>query len=145
MDKDPQSRLLVNDGSGNYRDETAARLPAHTFSSWAGTVVDFNGDGAPDLLVGAIQVPGFVPLQLRAWQNDGKGKFSDVTLSMVPGITVGRNWSMGKGDLDGDGKDDLLIGGWGTQARLLLSGIKAHQASLPPVPKLAPPKKKEIP
>ena len=137
-DKDPQTRLLINDGSGRYRDETAARLPAHTFSSWAGTVVDFNGDGAPDLLVGAIQVPGFVPLQPRAWQNDGKGNFSDVTLSVVPGITVGRNWSMGKGDLDGDGKDDILIGGWGTQARLLLSGIKTHRSSLLPVPKLSP-------
>lgn len=136
--KDPQTRLLVNDGKGNYRDETAQRLPKHTFSSWAGTVVDFNGDGAPDLLVGAIQVPGFVPLQLRAWQNDGKGNFRDVTLDVVPGVTVGRSWSMGKGDLDGDGKDDVFIGGWGTQARLLLSGIKQHGATLPPVPKLAP-------
>ncbi|MEW7847933.1 VCBS repeat-containing protein [Massilia aurea] len=137
-DKDPQTRLLVNDGKGNYRDETAARLPAHTFSSWAGTVVDFNGDGAPDLLVGAIQVPGFVPLQPRAWQNDGKGKFTDVTADVLPGVTVGRSWSMGKGDLDGDGKTDVLIGGWGTQVRLLLSNIKAHGATLPPVPKLEP-------
>lgn len=121
-DKDPQTRLLANDGNGRFRDETAERLPAHTFSSWAGTVVDFNHDGHPDLLVGAIQVPGFVPLQLRAWQNDGKGHFRDVTPAVVPGITVGRSWSMGQGDLDGDGRPDVLTGGWGTQARLLLTG-----------------------
>lgn len=120
-DKDPQTRLLVNDGTGHFRDESAQRLPSHTFSSWAGTVVDFDGDGHPDLLVGAIQVPGFVPLQLRAWRNDGTGHFSDATAEVVPRITVGRSWSMGQGDLDGDGGTDVLVGGWGTQARLLLS------------------------
>ncbi|KRE12020.1 hypothetical protein ASE63_20080 [Bosea sp. Root381] len=137
-DKDPQTRLLINDGKGGFRDETDQRLPKHRFSSWAGTVVDFNGDGAPDLLVGAIQVPGFVPLQLRAWQNDGRGKFTDVTLDVVPGITVGRSWSMGQGDLDGDGKPDVLIGGWGTQARLLLTDIKGYRSSLPPIRELKP-------
>lgn len=137
-DNDRQTRLLVNDGKGRFRDETAERLPQHRFSSWAGTVIDFTGDGAMDLLVGAIQVPGFVPLQLRAWQNDGRGKFSDVTLDAVPGVTVGRSWSMGQGDLDGDGKADVLIAGWGTQARLLLTDIKAYQASVPPVVQLKP-------
>lgn len=137
-DKDPQTRLLVNDGKGRFRDETATRLPGHTFSSWAGTLVDVDHDGDLDLLVGAIQVPGFVPLQLRAWRNDGKGNFTDATLEVVPGITVGRSWSMGQGDLDGDGKADVLVGGWGTQARLLLSDIKGYQERLPRRESLAP-------
>ena len=138
--KDPQTRLLVNDGQGRFRDESAARLPAHRFSSWAGTVIDFDGDGHKDLLVGAIQVPGFVPLQLRAWKNDGKGHFTDVTLAAVPQSTVGRSWSMSQGDLDGDGKPDVLIGGWGTQVRLLVTNKGAYYKSLPPFRKLTPKK-----
>jgi hypothetical protein len=140
-DKDPQTRLLVNDGSGRYVDETEQRLPSHRFSSWAGRVVDFNNDGSPDLLVSAIDVPGFVPLQVRAWQNDGTGRFTDVTKTVMPGITVGRGWSMGKGDLDGDGKDDVAVGGWGTQARLLLTDVKGYQNSLPPHEEIQPTRK----
>lgn len=136
--KDPQTRLLINDGNGRYRDETSGRLPSHTFSSWAGTVIDFDGDGDQDVLVSAIQVPGFVPLQLRAWRNDGKGRFEDATLAVVPSATVGRFWGMAQGDLDGDGKADVLIGGWGSQVRMLLTDIPRYMRSLPAIRRLTP-------
>jgi len=119
-DKDPQARLLVQDASGRFVDETAVRLPANRFSSWGGTVMDFNGDGHSDLIVGAIAVPGFRPLQVRAYANDGSGRFRDVTAATIPATVTGRSWSMAVGDVNGDAIDDLFIGGWGTQARLLL-------------------------
>jgi hypothetical protein len=130
-DRDPQARLLIQQSDGTFRDETKARLPAHAFSAWGGQVIDFDQDGAPDIVVGAVQVPGFVPLQLRAWRNDGTGHFTDVTLTAMPNSVVGRHWSMAVGDLDGDKRDDLLAGAWGTQARLLLSDRAAAQAALP--------------
>ena len=119
-DKDPQARLLINKGRGRFRDETQARMPSNRFSSWGGMVMDFNHDGHPDMIVGAIDVPGFKPLQLRAYANDGKGRFADVTEIVMPAPAIARSWSMAKGDVNGDGILDLFVGSWGTQARLLL-------------------------
>ena len=118
-DKNPQTRLLLNDGKGYFKD-ASHRLPQHRFSSWGGMVIDFNRDGAPDLVVSAIDVPGFHPLQVRAWQNDGAGNFSDVSAQVIPAQSQGRSWSMAQGDVNGDGIPDLYIGSWRDQPRLLL-------------------------
>lgn len=118
-DKDPQMRILMNNGTGKFTDETNTRLPYNTFSTYEGIIIDLNQDGAMDVVVGPVQIPGFVPLQFRAYINDGKGHFTDKTLEYIPSESVGLGWGMSKGDVDGDGKDDLFLGGWGTQARLL--------------------------
>lgn len=120
-DFNPQTRLLIQNAAGRFVDETAERLPAHRFSSWGGRVVDFDADGHPDLILSAIAVPRFEPQQARAWRNDGTGRFEDVTETVIPAETVSRGWSMDAADLDGDGVADLFIGGWRSQARLLLS------------------------
>jgi hypothetical protein len=119
-EKDPTARLLINDGKGNFKDETAKRIPSQKLSSYSGTIVDFNHDGYGDIILSAVKTPPFEAAQVQALQNDGKGVFTNVTSKVIPAITVGRGWGIAVGDVNGDAVLDLMIGGWGSQVRLLL-------------------------
>lgn len=120
LEKDPNARLLINDGKGNFKDETAKRIPKQDYSTYAGAIIDFNHDGHPDVILSAIKIPPFQAMQVQALENDGKGIFKLATSEVIPASTVGKSWGIAVGDVNGDGKQDLFIGQWGTQARLLL-------------------------
>lgn len=123
-DKNPQARVLINDGQARFTDETAQRMPTYKFSTYSARELDFDHDGHIDLLLSAVAVPGFSEERLRAFRNDGKGYFNDVTEEILPQSVVGRNWNITVGDLNGDGVADAFIGGWASQGRLLLGKTK---------------------
>lgn len=122
--RNPQVRILINDGKGRFADETAARMPPNTFSSWDGGYLDFDADGDLDLIVCAIKVPDFTGLPAKAYRNDGKGKFTDATADVMPAGVTGRLWDVEVADLDRDGALDVFMGAWGTQAMLMLGTVK---------------------
>lgn len=68
-------RLLINDGTGRFADETAARLPDIRQRTLDIDLVDLDRDGDPDLLAGNIQSG----IGLQALLNDGRGTFREAT------------------------------------------------------------------
>ncbi|MBI2402501.1 MAG: VCBS repeat-containing protein [Gemmatimonadetes bacterium] len=108
-----RDRLYTNDGQGNFG---RARDALPEFFANGGCVVpgDFNGDGHVDLFVGSRVVSrqyGVIPRSYLL-QNDGTGRFLDVTLAKAEALgAAGMVSSAAWVDYDGDRQLDLVVVG----------------------------------
>jgi enediyne biosynthesis protein E4 len=106
-------RLYLNDGRGNFQRARGA-LPNIFENGSCVAVGDFNGDGYPDLFIGSRVVSksyGIIP-RSHLLENDGTGRFTDVTLEKAPGLSeAGMVSSAVWIDYDHDGKLDLVVVG----------------------------------
>ena len=106
-------RLYLNDGHGNFKRARDA-LPNIFENGSCVAVGDLNGDGRPDLFIGSRVVSksyGMIP-RSHLLENDGTGRFTDVTLEKAPalseaGMVSSATWI----DYDHDGKLDLVVVG----------------------------------
>ncbi|MDQ3519401.1 MAG: VCBS repeat-containing protein [Gemmatimonadota bacterium] len=112
-DEPLRDRLYVNDGKGNFRRSVDA-LPDLFDNGSCVVPGDFNGDGFVDLFVGSRVVSrsyGLAP-KSRLLENDGTGRFVDVTLKKAEGLSeAGMVSSATWMDYDNDGKLDLIVVG----------------------------------
>lgn len=109
-------RLYINDGHGNF-ELSKHRLPFKEYISTSMVkAADFNNDGFIDLFVGERFHPFYYGIGGRGYifQNDGTGKFTDVTSNVLPaladlGMVTDAAWM----DINGDGFNDLVVvGDW---------------------------------
>src|SRR5881628_2730424 len=103
----------LNDGHGNFRRAKDA-LPDFFENGACVVPGDFDGDGHPDLFVGSRVVSRGYGLSPRSHllQNDGTGRFTDVTLDKAPALSLaGMVTSAVWLDYDHDGALDLIVVG----------------------------------
>jgi len=107
INNDSQNRLLINDGSGNFTDETASRLPIGLYADNDGAFGDVDGDSDLDIVIGCAAIAG---CQNRLLINDGTGVFADETLLRMPSmIDTSPEIELGISDVDGDGDLDIVV------------------------------------
>lgn len=106
-------RVFINDGKGNFSFAMNALPPIGENTSTL-AIHDVNGDGYPDIFVGASIVTGDYGASPKSYLlvNDGKGRFRDMTETYF-----GKDFSAGMiqkaiwADLTGDGNKELVLAG----------------------------------
>ena len=111
-----QDKLYVNDGKGNFTEDTAA-LPINYTSKFCVRAVDYDKDGDLDLFVSGRVDPKNYPKAVSSFifRNDSKNghiKFTDVTESVAPALkNIGMVTDASFTDFNNDGWPDLILTG----------------------------------
>jgi enediyne biosynthesis protein E4 len=108
-------RLYINLGNGSFQDRTLASGLGGIEGIVNGAIlVDVNGNGALDLLLGGVRLdtnPEAPQTPIRLFLNDGSGQFSEATATS--GLRSDSDaHSMALADIDGSGRLDLFVAYW---------------------------------
>lgn len=103
-------RVYLQSGKDGHRLFTlTGETAGEGFGTSASVAGDMDGDGIPDLIVGAWQYSVHANSAGRAYLHSGKdGRLLKTYTCRIPGDTFGFD-AVGMGDVDGDSTADLLI------------------------------------
>lgn len=110
-----EARFFLNDGTGRWSLDArnASALPEGALVSGA-VFSDLDADGDPDLVLATDWGP------VRILENQAGG-FRDVTDARGLGAHVGRWNGVATGDLNEDGRPDLVVSAWGENTEAALN------------------------
>jgi hypothetical protein len=102
-------QILINNGDGTFRDETATRQPQDTHAQSLDyiknlTLADLNGDGAPDILTETVVPPNGDPVDDAVYLNDRNGYFRRLS-GGFPFLDFHAHALVG----EGDGRRDVFL------------------------------------
>lgn len=111
--KTPNSYLLINDGKGNFTDDTDKLAPElrHAGMTTDALWIDYDRDGDTDLIVSGDWMP------IKVFENQNN-KLADATAQSGLSKTNGFWSALAAADVDNDGDMDLLAGNLGTNTKL---------------------------
>ncbi|MGE3166823.1 MAG: FG-GAP-like repeat-containing protein [Planctomycetota bacterium] len=111
-------RLMINDGTGHFANESMARLPAMNLGGSHCSFGDVDNDGDLDMWLTNGGSNRFGSGQPQLWTNDGAGFFTNETTSRLPLVGVAQQLDSIFGDIDGDFDLDMVAGNRGSNSKL---------------------------
>ncbi len=117
-----QQRLYVNDGAGNFTDDSAARLPGMVVTAAGCAYGDVDQDGDLDLCFNDELSNG----QLKLCLNDGSGTFTNVTATHVAAAPKSNQQDIVLCDVDNDWDLDIVNGGKSTGQQIFFNDGSGH-------------------
>lgn len=103
----PTLSILLGHGNGSFANDERISINGQHFILSALAAADFDGDGLADIAVGVDDIRVFPPrASVLVYRNSGEGLFRAPELIVLDGVLTS---CLEAGDLDGDGRVDLIV------------------------------------